>query len=255
MADSALSPRHHAILQHLNLHGATPAAALAAQLGVSVQTLRSDLRRMEDDGLIRRRHGQACAMPPSENIGYHPRRALAEPEKARIGAAVARLIPEGARLAIGTGTTAEACARALAGHRGLRVFTNNLHAVQALHAAPGIEITLPGGPVRLRDLDMIGAETAEFFAGLRLDFSVFSLGGISADGALLDFNMDEIRARRALNDCAETRILVADSGKFGRAAPHSWGRLSGVDWLVCGAPPPPLLAEELRAAGRRLLLA
>lgn len=219
MQTVALARRRDRIVNLLSMHGDLSATSLSDMLGVSVQTIRADLRNLDEQQIIRRRHGSASLCEVSENIGYQPRLALARDEKSCIGAAVAGLIPDGAKLAIGTGTTAEEVARALVTRENLFVATNNIHAVLALRAAPNIAITVAGGNLRVRDLDFIGAESQEFFEGYRLDFAVFSCGGLSLDGNLLDYNMDEIRARRAVSGAASHRILVMDSTKIGRNVP------------------------------------
>lgn len=247
--------RRDQIVNLLSAHGELSAKALAERLAVTVQTIRADLRALEDAALVRRRHGRARLAAPPENIGYQPRLAVSRREKDRIGAAVAALLPPGASVALGTGTTVEAVARALTGHAGLSVATNNLHAVLALRAAPNVSVTLAGGRLRMRDLDLIGAEASEFYSGLRLQFAVFSVGGVSQAGELLDFTMDEMRARRAIAGCAAHRILVLEHGKIGRAAGFAMGHLSDLDTVVCGGALPPALTAACRAAGTRVLLA
>lgn len=253
MKNTDIARRHDRILSLLANHASLSAAVLADLLSVTVQTIRSDLRLLDEEGAIRRRHGSAHLLTPGDNIGYQPRMQVSSDEKARIGEAVASIIPPGASVALGTGTTVEACARALARHEGLTVFTNSIHAVLALHLAPKVSVSLAGGTVRLRDLDFIGSESVEFFARLRPDFAVFSVGGISAAGDMLDFNMDEVRARRAIFDCARHRILVADRSKIGRAAPHSHGKIWAVDTVICGRELPGEIRQEMSLAGRRLV--
>lgn len=253
MKHTDVARRHDRILSLLASHASLSAAALAELLDVTVQTVRTDLRQLDEEGSIRRRHGAAHLVTPGDNIGYQPRQALSRDEKARIGAAVAQIIPPGASVALGTGTTVEAVARALSRHEGLTVFTNSIHAVLALHLAPRVAVSLAGGAVRLRDLDFIGSESVEFFARVRADFAVFSVGGIGPGGDLLDFNMEEVRARRAIFDCARHRILVADGSKIARAAPHAHGRLWAADTVVCGGDLPEEVGQEMQLTGRHLV--
>lgn len=245
--------RRDLIINLLSSYGELSAQALADMLGVTVQTARADLRALDDARLVRRFHGGATLVTASENIGYQPRLAVSKDEKARIGAVVAGLLGDGAAVALGTGTTVEAVARALTGHRRLTVATNNIHAVLALRAAEEITLLLAGGRVRLRDLDLIGAESTEFFGNLHLEHAVFSVGGLSAEGELLDYNLDEIRARKAICGAGRQRILVIDQAKIGRAAPHGWGRLGDLDMVVCGGTLPPALKARAEAAGTRVI--
>lgn len=246
--------RRDRIVVLLSTYGELSAQALSEMLEVTVQTVRSDLRSLDDAGLVRRRHGGATLIETGENIGYQPRLALSRDEKGRIGAAVARLIPDGASIALGTGTTVEAVARALTDHRDLTVATNNLHAVLALHGAPQVSILLAGGKVRMRDLDLIGSESVAFFSGLRFDYTVFSVGGVSEGGDLMDFNLDEINIRKALCAAGRTRILVFDHTKIGRPAPLGWGVLRDSDLVVCGGDLPPALQAAASAGGARVIM-
>lgn len=247
-----ISRRRDLILSLLSSYGELSAQALSEMLEVTVQTVRTDLRALDDGGMIRRRHGSANLATPAENISYDPRQSVSRAEKDRIGAAVAALIPPGASVALGTGTTVEACARALARHEGLTVFTNNIHALLALQLAPGASISLAGGAVRLRDLDVIGSESTDFFARVRPDYAVYSVGGVSGAGDLLDFNMDEIRARQAIHGCARHRIIVVDHTKIGRAAHHAHGKLWAAETIICGAELPATIIAEIGVSGGRL---
>lgn len=251
MKNPDVARRHDRILSLLATHGAVSAAMLADLLGVTVQTVRADLRALEDGGTIRRRHGAAHLVTP----GALPALAVVAPdEAARIGAAVARIIPPGASVALGSGPTVEAAARALSRHAGLSVFTNNIHAVLALHLAPQVTVSLAGGRVRLRDLDFTGSDSVEFFAHVRADFAVLSVAGLSPAGDLLDVTMDEIRARRAIFDCARHRILVLDQSRIGHSAPCAHDKIWAADTVICGRDLPDVARQGLARAGRRCVV-
>lgn len=253
MSVSDLARRRDRIVNLLSIHGTLSATELSQRLEVSVQTIRTDLRELDEQGLVRRRHGEASLSPSGENIGYQPRLAISRDEKARIGQAVAGLIPDGARIALGTGTTAEEVARALVTRENLFVATNNIHAVLALRTAPGITVHLAGGKVRLRDLDIIGAESQEFFGQFRLDLAVFSCGGLATEGDVMDFNAEEIRARRAIASCAAQTVLILDSTKIGRPAPLRHGQIWDYGTVVHGGTMPEAVSAACAEAGCRLI--
>ncbi|MBT0958993.1 DeoR/GlpR transcriptional regulator [Alphaproteobacteria bacterium KMM 3653] len=223
------------IIALLSENEALSAAELSERLDVSVQTVRTDLRDLDEAALVQRRNGRAWLRQQSENIGYLPREGIARQEKQRIALAVKGLIPDGARVALGTGTTVETCARFLSSHRDLFVASNSIHAVCALQQAPGVAVELAGGTVRMRDLDMIGTAALEFFAKYRVDFAVFSCGGLSEAGGVMDYNAEEVTARKAIAACAKTRILVMDSTKKGLDLAFQMGQVWEVDVVVTGA--------------------
>lgn len=242
-----IAARRDRIVALLSRTGALSAAQLSDHLSVSVQTIRADLRALDEAGLVQRRNGAARLRQQSENIGYLPRESVARQEKQRIGLAVKNLIPEGARVALGTGTTVEHCARFLARHQNLFVASNSIHAVCALQNAPGVSVDLAGGSVRMRDLDMIGAAALEFYARYRVDYAVFSCGALSATGAVMDYNSDEVAARKAIASCANHTILIADSEKFGLDLACRFAHLWDYDTLVTGAALP---ADVLQTCAR-----
>lgn len=243
-----LAARRDRIIALLSEEGELSAAELSGRLAVSVQTIRADLRDLDDAALVQRRNGAARLRQQSENIGYLPRESVARQEKRRIALAVKNLIPDGARVALGTGTTVEQCARLLAARENLFVATNSIHAVCALQNAPGAVVELAGGSVRMRDLDMIGIAAHAFFANYRVDYAVFSCGGLSPDGAVMDYNSDEISARKAIAGCANTTILVADTEKAGLDLACRHAHLWDYDVIVTGAQLP---ADVRRACAQR----
>jgi DeoR family glycerol-3-phosphate regulon repressor len=102
--------------------------------------------------------------------------------------------------------------------------------------------------LRSNDLDIVGGAAQRFFAGFKTDYAVFGVGGIDADGTLLDFDPDEVMAREAQRENCRQSLLVADAAKFGRSALARGGRLEQLDLcFVDEAPPAPhaaLLAAQ-----------
>lgn len=254
MRRSELNRRRDAIIGLLCDIDEMSAAALAGQLEVSVQTIRADLRDLDEAGLVQRRNGIVRLRRQSENIGYAPRVSVARGEKQQIALEVQHLVADGARVALGTGTTVEACARMLAATRKeLFVATNNMHAVMALQGASGATVSLAGGAVRLRDLDLIGTASREFFANYLADIAIFSCGGVSSAGEVLDYNTDEITARVAVSGCAQRKVLVMDCAKFGRELPCRKHMLWDYDVIVTGAEFPSTLLARCAAEGCRVI--
>ncbi|SFJ21780.1 DeoR/GlpR family DNA-binding transcription regulator [Celeribacter neptunius] len=248
-----LAERRDRIISLLSESGDLSAAELSERLSVSVQTIRTDLRDLDEAGLVQRRNGAARLRQQSENIGYLPRESISRQEKQRIALAVKNLIPDGARVALGTGTTVEHCARLLASRENLFVASNSIHAVCALQHAPGAVVEMAGGSVRMRDLDLIGMASFEFFSRYRVDYAVFSCGGLSASGAVLDYNSDEIAARKAIAGCARTRILVADTEKLGLDLACQHGQLWEYEVIVTGADLSEDLARRCAQEGCKLI--
>jgi DeoR family glycerol-3-phosphate regulon repressor len=177
--------------------------------------------------------------------------------KKAIAARAAAIIPDGATLFISIGTTPAIAAAALAEKPGLTVITNNLNAANALAIAdaPGTRIVLPGGQLRLPDRDFLGEEAVRMFEAYRADFGLYGVGGIEADGALLDFEESEVRARERIRRNSRVSLLLADHTKFGRRATVAGGRIEDADCMIVDRLPGGPFRALLEGFPGRLILA
>ena len=144
-----LTPRHTEMLDVVRDNGPQSIDALSERFSVTLQTVRRDVQRLAEAGLLSRFHG-GVRLPGSttENIAYRQRQAMEAEGKAGIARAIASRVPDGCSLILNIGTTIEAVARELLHHRGLRVITNNLHVAALLSANPDCEVIVAGGQVR-----------------------------------------------------------------------------------------------------------
>ncbi|QTF10119.1 DeoR/GlpR transcriptional regulator [Brenneria izadpanahii] len=244
--------RRRAIAMMVTEQGAQSIEQLAEHFGVSLQTVRSDVRELTEQGLLLRRHGLVAPFA-RENIGYQQREIVNVEGKRWIGERVAALLGEYPSCFLGTGTTVEMAARALPPDTRLTIFTNNLHAAQSLSQLPYCELTVAGGRMRKRDLDIIGGDALAFFSRYRVAIGVVSVGGIGEAGELYDFNDDEVMARHALLAGAALKVLVADSTKFGRSALCQNGTMADFHYVVSDRPPSRQQREILQNAPTRWL--
>ena len=245
----ALNPRQSDLLAAVREAGALSIEALAQRFGVTLQTVRRDVRQLEQLGLLARFHG-GVRTPVStvENLAYAQRKALNAGAKELIARAVARDIRAGCSLILNIGTTTEAVARALLHHRGLRVITNNLNVAAILSDNPDCEVIVTGGVVRARDRGIVGEATIDFLRQFRVDIAVIGISGIEGDGTLRDYDVREVRAARTIIEHARQVWLCADHSKFGRPAMVEVGHLSDVTRIYTDQPPPAPFDRLLRDA-------
>jgi len=242
------NPRQLTLLTVVQARGSVTVEQLADTLGVTLQTVRRDVQRLADEGLLTRFHG-GVRVPSStiENIAHPQRENLNAEGKLRIARTVAAAVPNDCSLILNIGTTTEAIARALRQHTGLRVITNNLNVASILSANPQSEVIVVGGVVRGRDRGIVGEAAVDFIRQFKVDIAVIGISGIEADGSLRDFDYREVKVSQTIISHAREVWLAADISKFNRPAMVEVATLSQIDRLFTDAPPPEpfpaLLAE------------
>lgn len=251
---AGLNVRQQRILEMVRSGGYATLDSLAELFGVSTQTVRRDVIRLDEMGLLQRFHGGAGLPADGVRLSYRQKQGLALGAKARIGAAAAALIPDGAAVYLDVGTTAEAVAAALLGRRLGAVYTNSISAA-AILAAGEVETYVTGGQVRGPGGALVGGETVAALAGLAVDWAVIGCSGFAADGSATDFDPQKVAVKQAVLAQARHAVLVADASKFGRAAVVRIAPPGRFASLVSDAAPPEPLAGLLAAAGVALVTA
>jgi DeoR family transcriptional regulator, glycerol-3-phosphate regulon repressor len=242
------NPRQLTLLSVVQAQGSVTVEELAEKLDVTLQTVRRDVQRLADEGLLKRFHG-GVRTPGStiENIAHQQRESLHAEGKARIARDVAAAVPNDCSLILNIGTTTEAIARALLAHTGLRVITNNLNVASILSSNDRSEVIVVGGVVRGRDRGIVGEAAVDFIRRFRVDIALIGISGIEADGTLRDYDYREVKVSQTIISHAREVWLAADVSKFNRPAMVEVATLSQIDRLFTDGPPPEpfpaLLAE------------
>ena len=243
------NPRQLQLLEEVRQRQSASVEQLADTLGVTLQTVRRDVQRLAEQGLVMRFHG-GVRMPNStvENLAHTQRETLHAEGKARIARAVAAQVPHGCSLILNIGTTTEAIARALLHHRGLRVLTNNLNVAAILSGNPDCEVIVAGGVVRPRDRGIVGEAAVDFIRQFRVDIALIGIWGIEPDGSLRDFDYREVKVAQTIIEHAREVWLAADHSKFNRTAMVQLATLEQIDRLFTDAAPPEPFPSLLQAA-------
>lgn len=227
-------------------------AELSELLHASASTIRRDLQRLEEEGLLQRRHGGAVAAgaPPAAPEPPALQRASEQAaEKRRIGRSAAEMVQPGETVFISGGTTTLEVARHLRGCQGLTVLTNALNIAQMLLDDPGIDLVIVGGLVRRSEMSLVGPLAQQAVRNLRADRVIMSVRAVHPSLGLTNDALLETETDRAILGCAPELIVVADHTKLGRVAPSLVAPASAMGTLVTDHDAPPSILDALRELG------
>ena len=232
------NPRQLQLVEEVRSRQSTSVEQLADILGVTLQTVRRDIQKLDDAGLLVRFHG-GVRVPSAtvENLAHTQRQVLHAEGKMRIARAIAEAIPNGCSLILNIGTTTEAVAQALLHHKGLRVITNNLNVAAILSSNADCEVIVAGGVVRTRDRGIVGEAAVDFMRQFKVDIAVIGISAIESDGSLRDFDLREVKVAQTIIGQSREVWLAADHSKFSRQAMVELARLNQIDRLFTDVPP------------------
>ncbi len=241
------NPRQLSLLEEVRARGAVSVERLAQRLDVTMQTVRRDVQRLADAGLLQRFHGGVSLPREPARIGaWKERQAMQADAKARIARSVAGAIPDGATLMLGVGTTVEAVARELLHKPGLTVVTHNLHVAQLLNEHSDCKVHVAGGTLRHRDSALEGDSTVDFLKQFKVDIAIQTTLGIDPDGSLRDRDQRELPVSQVMLAQSRAAWLVADASKFSQTALACVGHLRHMRRVFTEALPPPPFAQLMQ---------
>ena len=219
MGSAIPEERRLVIMEHVRSRSLVKPAELAAELGVSIETIRRDLVALEEDGLVRRVYGGATrSAPRAFEPAFEQRRMHHRDRKKAMARLAAGLIGPGDTLILDIGSTvAELAAGLPHTYRGI-VLTNSLLVATSLAGRDGVEVITSGGRVRSGDLACFGPSSEAFFRDYFVDKAFVGAGGVHAEMGLTDYYPDEIASRRVILEHAAERYVLADSSKLGLVA-------------------------------------
>lgn len=239
------------LLAVLARDGKVVAKSVAAELDLSEDTIRRDLRDLAQEGLLQRVYGGALPAAPAAQP-YQARVSLATESKERVARRAAALVEPGATVVLDGGTTALAVARALPAALRATILTPSPSVAIALAENTGVEIVMLGGVVHRHSLVVGGALAAEQVARVRADVFLLGVTGVSVRTGLTTGEIEDAATKRALAERSAQTWVLASAEKIGAASAHDVLPLADVAGVVSDGEDHPEL-RALRRAGITVL--
>jgi DeoR family transcriptional regulator of aga operon len=195
---------------------------LAAAVDASPASVRRDLIKLEERGLVNRTHGGAEV---AGKMAYEPFRFDAAfplreerfaDEKRRIGLAAAEMVAEGDTIALSPGTTTTQIARSLRHREGIHIVTSAVNIGMELSSQPNMKVTLTGGSIRWPgSFSMVGSTAFDSLQRLFFEKVFMGACGIHPQHGITVIESDEALILNEMVKHTKQVIAVADSSKLG----------------------------------------
>ncbi len=224
------------ILEHIRMHQRVSVQEICDLFGVSRDTARRDLVKLDEQRAIIRTRGGAILPTLSKQVyGYKERLHRESTSKRQIGRVAASLVKEGDYIILDASTTVQFVAEYLSA-RDVVAITNAIDIADILSGKDRVTIHLLGGRLDREHRFLYGASTIAKVADYRVDKLFLGVGGISADGLSYPHE-EEGYVKREMIRRADQVIVLADQTKFGKRLFHKVSGLDPVDLIITDRQP------------------
>ena len=235
---SKTDKRAKEILRLLLSHGRISVEELTAVFKTSPASVRRDLMRLEERGLVHRTHGGVMLAghghePFGSDASFRAREQRFASEKLRIAIAAASLVQENQTIGVTAGTTTTQVARGLRLRAGVHIITNAVNIGMELSSSNHLDTTLIGGSMRLPGaFSLVGPMAIESLNVVVMDKVFLGVCGVDPARGATTMEPEEAAVFRAMSRRARQVVVVADSSKVGKASSAVICPVNEIDILI-----------------------
>ncbi len=242
------------IMNWLHKRGSAHISELSDFLNVSKNTVRRDLKRLQEQGAVRLTHGGAVLNRESPmGPPLSDREVQFIEEKRRIGEKANTLIPDGASVLLDAGTTTEQIAVALHDRSGLTVITNGLNIIVHLADASELVAVSTGGTINTITRCFVGFHAEQFLSQFHVDLAFVSAGGVTESG-VTNTNTAEVQIKKMMIEISDRTYLVVTHNKIGRTALAPFADLGSIDAIITDDKADSAVLDVLRGGGPEIIV-
>ncbi|MDU0348773.1 DeoR/GlpR family DNA-binding transcription regulator [Actinomyces sp. MRS3W] len=238
--------RRDALIQYLRARGEVEVSALPEVFGVSVETIRRDLRQLESTGRIIRSHGRVAA---AESAAFETsqafRSAYHADEKDRIARAAAACLENAETVFLDEGNQPLLAGRALPTDRDLTIVTTSLPTAIELAERPHTTVIAIGGRVRPTTLGAVDHWATAMLERMEPDLAFIGANGVTDDGWLTTPDPAVAAVKETALAVARRAVFVGSHDKFGHSTFVRFGHVRSLERIITG--------RELRGTTARRL--
>lgn len=207
--------RKNEILNKLRLEQRVLVNELAAHYGVTEETIRRDLDKLEKEGYATKTYGGAIWGNSTKlDLSYTVRNKTNVEAKTTIARIIADMICDGDHLMLDDSSTSLYVAKQLKEKKNLTVITYSAEIVAELSGVEGFSILCTGGTLRPGSLAFEGHQVPQVLSRYHVDKCVLSCKGIHPEAGITDSAESHALAKQAMLRAANHAILAVDGSKF-----------------------------------------
>lgn len=242
--------RRNLILEKLQDEKKVVVSELSELFGVSEETIRRDLDKLDKEGLAIKSYGGAV-LNENTNIDmpFNIRKKKNMRGKQKIAELVAGLIMDGDHIIVDPSTTAVSLVNAIRDKKRLTIITNSIEVLIELADMSGWDIISSGGTLRENYLALVGLRAMESISAFNADKVILSCKGIDMEKGITDINEVFSQVKQTMLRSATQKILAVDHTKFDKVAFSKICNITDIDLIVTDVKPSDAWMEYFKEKG------
>lgn len=224
--------RKLSIMKDIQEHGQADINELAIKYKVSTMTIRRDLAKLSEDGMVTLEYGGAVLNNGAfVEYSMHMKEAEFLKEKQQIAKECASYIKEGDAVFLDAGTTVCEVAKCIAHRKNITVMTHSLLVANILSGSE-INLIMCPGQFRKKSMAYMGQFTDDFIDMFQVDKLFLGVEGIDLEQGLSVPNIEDGITKRHLIKHAKWTTCLVDHSKFDQICYHKICDLEEIDQLI-----------------------
>ena len=207
--------RRREIIAKLTVNGKVIVSELAREFGVTEETIRRDLEKLDQDGLASKTYGGAVSKHNSAlDLPYSVREGVNVVQKQMIADKLAELIEDGERIMVDSSSTSLYLIKKLKEKKNLTIITNSVKILLELADMQNWTVLSTGGVLKKGALSLTGSSAEKMINSYHVDTAICSCKGLDMTLGVTDSNENDSIIKQAMLNSAERKILALDLEKF-----------------------------------------
>lgn len=206
------------VLEFINASEKVSVRELADKFDVSVETMRRDLRKLDEQGEIRRIHGSVMNIKASStDVGRPFSERSKDNLKVKESLVKKALAQIKEHMVIGLDASSSSwCLSQQMPNINCTVITNSLKNILALERKSNIRVICSGGRYSAKYGSFYGSVAINSLSNMSADVSFISCVGFDEESGVWDSNEYNYQIKQTLMAISKEVVLIADKSKYGK---------------------------------------
>ncbi|MBO9658816.1 MAG: DeoR/GlpR transcriptional regulator [Chitinophagaceae bacterium] len=219
------------IAKEITLTGKADMRSLSLRYGVSIDTIRRDIKELHEKGILEATRGGAVSRTPIPR-SFRERLQVDMEEKRIIANKAIPLIKPGQLIVLCGGTSIVSLAMALPTDIPFTVVTNNFPVISALEEHAMVEVLFAGGTVSRTHNNTTGTVSSGFFKSIRPDIFFIAPSGIHFTAGITSSDFEHANMEREIVKNARKVVALVTTSKLNTEENFKICDLSEIDMMI-----------------------